>query len=108
MLAAVQAVEVGDTVDAEQHRFAVQDEGAGPVTQRGFDDAWVSTAPVVAVAGARLEALVRDRNVPQKQVWRAEIVLLSADGLGINDHAPDRQVQDLRLALAGTLHARGL
>jgi len=28
-----------------------------------------------------LEALVRDRNAPQKQVWRAEIVLLSADGL---------------------------
>src|SRR5260370_31826008 len=33
----------------------------------------------------RLEALVRDRNVPQKQVWRAEIVLLSADGLGTNE-----------------------
>src|SRR6266852_6438522 len=33
----------------------------------------------------RLEALLRDRNVPQKQVWRAEIVLLSADGLGTNE-----------------------
>ena len=31
-----------------------------------------------------LEEVVRDRNVPQKQVWRAEIVLLSADGLGTN------------------------
>ena len=30
----------------------------------------------------RLEALVRDRNTAQKHVWRAEIVLLSADGLG--------------------------
>ena len=30
----------------------------------------------------RLEALVRDRDTAQKQVWRAEIVLLSADGLG--------------------------
>ncbi len=30
----------------------------------------------------RLQALVRDRNTAQKQVWRAEIVLLSADGLG--------------------------
>jgi DNA-binding Lrp family transcriptional regulator len=29
----------------------------------------------------QLEALVRDRNAPQKQVWRAEIALLSADGL---------------------------
>jgi len=26
MLAAVQAVEVGDAVDAEQHRLAIQDE----------------------------------------------------------------------------------
>ena len=30
----------------------------------------------------RLQALVRDRNTAQKHVWRAEIVLLSADGLG--------------------------
>ncbi len=30
----------------------------------------------------RLEALVRDRNAAQKHVCRAEIVLLSADGLG--------------------------
>ena len=33
----------------------------------------------------QLEALVRDRNAPQKQVWRAEIILLSADGLGTNE-----------------------
>jgi Homeodomain-like domain len=31
-----------------------------------------------------LEALVSDRNTPQKHVWRARIVLLSADGLGTN------------------------
>ena len=30
----------------------------------------------------RLEALVRDRNSPQKHVWRARIVLATADGLG--------------------------
>ena len=30
----------------------------------------------------RLEALVRDRNTAQKHVWRAEIVLLSAAGIG--------------------------
>jgi len=28
----------------------------------------------------RLKALARDRNTPHKHVWRAEIVLLSADG----------------------------
>jgi len=31
---------------------------------------------------ARLEAIVGDRNSPQKHVWRAQIVLLSAAGLG--------------------------
>ena len=30
----------------------------------------------------RLEAVVADRNSPQKHVWRAWIVLLAADGLG--------------------------
>jgi hypothetical protein len=31
--------------------------------------------------GERLERLVRDRNTPQKVVWRARIVLLASDGL---------------------------
>ena len=30
----------------------------------------------------RLEALVADGNTPQKHVWRARIVLMSADGIG--------------------------
>jgi transposase len=30
----------------------------------------------------RLQALVKDRNAPQKHVWRAQIVLLTAEGLG--------------------------
>lgn len=33
----------------------------------------------------RLEALIRDRNALKKHVWRAEIVWLSADGLGTNE-----------------------
>ena len=53
----------------------------------------------------RLEALV-GTDVAQKHVWRARIVLHSADGIGTN--APDRQVEDLRLALAGALRPRGL
>ena len=32
----------------------------------------------------RLRALVRDRNAPQKHVWRAQIVLFSAEGAGTN------------------------
>ena len=30
----------------------------------------------------RVQALARDRNAPHKHVWRAEIVLLSVDGIG--------------------------
>jgi transposase len=33
----------------------------------------------------RLEAIVASRNSPQKHVWRARIVLLTADGLGTNE-----------------------
>src|ERR1700724_19410 len=33
----------------------------------------------------RLEAVVKDRNAPQKHVWRAEIVMLTADGAGTNE-----------------------
>jgi Homeodomain-like domain len=33
----------------------------------------------------RLKALVQDRNTPRKHVWRAESVLLSADGVGTNE-----------------------
>ena len=33
---------------------------------------------------ARLEAIVSDRNSASKHVWRAKIVLATADGLGTN------------------------
>ena len=33
----------------------------------------------------RLQALVNDGNTPQKHVWRAEIVVLTADGVGTNE-----------------------
>ena len=47
------------------------------------------TAEVSAAERARLEAIVADRNSPQKHVWRARIVLLTADGFGDQrDHAP--------------------
>jgi len=34
---------------------------------------------------ARLEGIVAARNSPQKHVWRARIVLLTAEGLGTNE-----------------------
>ena len=37
---------------------------------------------VSSIDGQRLSALIRDRNTPQKQVWRAEIILLNRDGVG--------------------------
>src|SRR5215470_14751621 len=40
------------------------------------------TVTVNASDRARLEAVVANRNSPQKHVWRCRIVLLSADGLG--------------------------
>src|SRR5882757_10123677 len=43
------------------------------------------TVDVKAADRARLEAIVAGRNSPQKHVWRARIVLLTADGLGTNE-----------------------
>ena len=40
------------------------------------------TIEVSTADRARLESVVADRNSPQKHVWRARIVLLSADGAG--------------------------
>ena len=42
----------------------------------------VSVSPADRV---RLDSVVTDRNSPQKHVWRARIVLLSADGHGTHD-----------------------
>jgi len=42
----------------------------------------ITVSPLVR---RRLQALIRNRNAPQKHVWRAEIVLLSADGIGTNE-----------------------
>jgi transposase len=40
---------------------------------------------VSAADGRRLRCLIKDRNAAQKHVWRAAIVLLTADGLGTNE-----------------------
>ena len=37
---------------------------------------------VSAAGRARLQAIVADRNSPQKHAWRARIILLTAAGLG--------------------------
>ena len=40
------------------------------------------TIALFAADRRRLAAILRNRNAPQKHAWRAEIVLLSAGGLG--------------------------
>ena len=40
------------------------------------------TVDVSAADRARLEVVVADRNSPQKHVWRAKIILATADGFG--------------------------
>ncbi len=43
------------------------------------------TVEVSAADRARLRAVVADRNSPQKHVWRAEIILATAGGLGTSE-----------------------
>jgi len=43
------------------------------------------TVNVSTAERVRLEAIVAERNTPQKQVWRARIVLLTADRIGTNE-----------------------
>ena len=47
----------------------------------------------------RLEAIVADRSAPQKHVWRAHIILATAEGCGTADARG--------LAMAGAIHGRG-
>ena len=43
------------------------------------------TVEASAADRTRLEAIVSDRNSPQNHIWRARIVLLTADGLGTSE-----------------------
>jgi transposase len=45
----------------------------------------IEPIPISAADRERLERLVRDRNTPQKIVWRARIVLVAADGLNAGE-----------------------
>ena len=50
VLARVQRVEIGNAVDAEHHRLAIDDELLDPVLQRRFHDPRIAIGPVVPVA----------------------------------------------------------
>ncbi len=56
-----------------------------PVGEVACESGGMRTGIVVNLTAAdrdRLEGIVADRNSPQKHVWRARIVLATADGLG--------------------------
>jgi hypothetical protein len=65
------------------------------------------TVTVNAEERLAVDALVENRNTPAKVVWRARIVLATADDCGTNqrNHASGEEDQDLRVALAGALYA---
>ena len=56
MLPGMKPVEIGDAVDAEQHRLTIDGERGLPVPQRRFDDQWIAGGPIVAVAGEQPHA----------------------------------------------------
>ena len=62
---------------------------------------------VTAVERARLEALVGDPQAAQQHVWRARIVLLTADGLGTMEimRRTGKSTAD-GVTLAGAVHGR--
>jgi hypothetical protein len=55
---------------------------------------------------ARLQAIIADRNSKTKTVWRARIVIATADGHGTNAIMRLTGVQAMCVALAGALHRR--
>jgi hypothetical protein len=57
VLAAVQPIEVGPAIDAEQHGLAVDHERAVAVAERGLDDQRKAIGPIVTVAGEQPHAL---------------------------------------------------
>ena len=58
----MQAVEVGDPVDTEQHGFPVDHEGCIPNAQCGLGDQRIASAPVVAVPGEQPNAVAVARD----------------------------------------------
>jgi len=57
VLARVQAIEVGDAVDAEDHGLAINHELAVPVLQRTLGNPRKAAGPVFAVASEQAQAI---------------------------------------------------
>jgi hypothetical protein len=57
MAARVQGVEVGDTIDAQDHGLAIDDEPLVPVPERAFDDQGITVGAVVTAASDQPDAI---------------------------------------------------
>ena len=55
----------------------------------------------------RLEEIIADRSAPQKHVWRANIILATADGAAPLRSCANRQIEARGVAMAGAVHGRG-
>ena len=62
MLAAVQSVEVGSTVNSEQYRFAVDYKRGASIAQSRFNDERILIRLVMSVAGEQANALAIPLN----------------------------------------------
>ena len=68
MPAGVQTVEIGDAVDAQQHRLAIDDERSRSVLQRGHDDQRITISPVGSVADEQPHAFTFALNDQAKAI----------------------------------------
>src|SRR5213075_1222898 len=55
----------------------------------------------------RLEAIVSDRCAPQKHVWRANIILATADGCGTAEIMRRSGIEARGVAMAGAVYGGG-
>ena len=55
----------------------------------------------------RLEAIIVNRSAPQKHVWRAAIILATAEGCGTAEIMRRSVVHACGMVVAGTVHGRG-
>jgi len=53
----VQGAEIGDAIDTEHDRLAVNDELPMPVLQRRLDDPGIAIGPVIAASGDQANAI---------------------------------------------------
>jgi hypothetical protein len=88
MLSGMQRVEIGDAVDAKDHRFAVNHEALLPVLQRCRDNPGIALCPIVAAACDQLDAIAVALNAEAEAVVLDLVKPLRATG---NYGSSDRQ-----------------